>query len=170
VRPGELRPRAARVARRAAPKRDGRLSRGEVRTRKRMAEVGAVYAITPVPRDGAAILDPEVPGPPGPRALDKWLTASIARDTRDVVTDIFAEADRRDPHPEATWIALADGNKDQILWVPNIVSPHATWAYSWIRPPRRSRRRTCAPVMSPGGCARPAGGFCCSARCGRWML
>ena len=28
------------------------------------------------------------------------------------------------------------------MWVPNIVSPHATWAYSWIRPTSRSRRRT----------------------------
>jgi hypothetical protein len=28
------------------------------------------------------------------------------------------------------------------LWVPNIVSPHATRAYSWIRLPSRSRRRS----------------------------
>src|SRR5579862_6699676 len=39
VRPGELRPRSARLAAKAVPKQDGRLSRGEVRTRKRMAEV-----------------------------------------------------------------------------------------------------------------------------------
>jgi len=30
-----------------------------------------------------------------------------------------------------------------------IMSPHATWAYSWIRPPR-SRRRTRIPVTSAG--------------------
>ena len=29
----------------------------------------------------------------------------------------FAEADRRDPRRERTWIALADGNKDQISWI-----------------------------------------------------
>jgi hypothetical protein len=29
---------------------------------------------------------------------------------------------------------------DAAVWVPNIVSPHATWAYSWMRPPSRSRR------------------------------
>ena len=28
------------------------------------------------------------------------------------------------------------------LWVPKSVSPYATWAYSWIRPPSRSRRST----------------------------
>jgi hypothetical protein len=30
---------------------------------------------------------------------------------------VFAEADRRDPARERTWIALADGNKDQIRWI-----------------------------------------------------
>jgi hypothetical protein len=27
------------------------------------------------------------------------------------------------------------------VWVPNILSSYATWAYSWIRPPSRSRSR-----------------------------
>ena len=48
-----------------------------------------------------------------------------------------------------------------------ILSPHATWEYSWIRPPSRSRRRTRMPVTLTGGSARPAGGSCCNARCGR---
>jgi hypothetical protein len=34
-----------------------------------------------------------------------------------VVAAAFAEADRRDPHYQRTWIALADGNKDQIRQV-----------------------------------------------------
>jgi hypothetical protein len=113
VRPGQLRPRAARLARKAIAKQDGRLSRGEVRTRKRMAEVAAVFDITPVPRTAEAILAPG-PRPPGPQAAGKWLTASIAQDAAEVVAAAFAEADRRDPHHRRTWIALADGNKDQI--------------------------------------------------------
>jgi hypothetical protein len=28
------------------------------------------------------------------------------------------------------------------LWVPKTCPPHATWAYSWTSPPRRSRRAT----------------------------
>jgi hypothetical protein len=116
VRPGQLRPRSARLARKSVPKQDGRLSRGEVRTRKRMAEVGAVFDITPVPRTAEAILDPG-PRPPGPKAVGKWLTASVAADAADVVAATFAEADRRDPHRQRTWIALADGNKDQIRWI-----------------------------------------------------
>jgi hypothetical protein len=113
VRPGQLRPRSARLARKAVPKQDGRLSRGEVRTRKRMAEVAAVFDITPVPRTAEAILGPG-PRPPGPRAAGKWLTASIAADAAGVIAAAFAEAGRRDPGHQRTWIALADGNKDQI--------------------------------------------------------
>jgi hypothetical protein len=56
------------------------------------------------------------------------------------------------------------------LWVPETVSPQATCAYSWIRPPSRSRRRTRMVEPSVGGRARPSGGFCCSVRCGRWVL
>jgi hypothetical protein len=114
--PGQLRPRAARKARTAVPKQDGRLSRGEVRTRKRMAEVGAVFDITPAPRTADAILGP-APRPPGPRTAGKWVTASIAAGAADVVAAVFAEADRRDPARQDTWIALADGNKDQIRWI-----------------------------------------------------
>ena len=116
VRPGQLRPRSARLARKAVPKVDGRLSRGEVRTRKRMAEVAAVFDLTPVPRTAGDILGPG-PRPPGPQAAGKWLTASITADAAEVVAAAFAEADRRDPRRERTWIALADGNKDQIRWI-----------------------------------------------------
>ena len=116
MRPGQLRPRAERAARKAVPKQDGRLSQGEVRTRKRMAATGAVFAITPVPRTSRDILGPG-PRPPGPRAQGKWLTASVTATTAEVVAAVFAEADRRDPARQATWIALADGNKDQIAQI-----------------------------------------------------
>src|SRR6516225_3606068 len=107
VLPSAMRPGAARQARKAVPKQDGRLSRGEVRNRKRMAEVGAVFDITPVPRTAQQILDPGPgPRPKAPKAARKWVTASVAA--------VFAEADRRDPQHRRTWIALADGNVHQI--------------------------------------------------------
>jgi len=115
VRPGQLRPESARQARKAVPKQDGRLSRGEVRNRKRMAEAGAVFDITPVPRTAQQILDPGPgPRPKAPKAARKWVTASVAQDAAAVVASVFAEADRRDPHHRRTWIALADGNVHQI--------------------------------------------------------
>jgi hypothetical protein len=107
----------ARKARKSVPKQDGRLSRGEVRTRKRMAETGAVFAVTPVPRTASDIMASRPragPPPEAPRARHKWVTASVARPAADVVADVFAEASRRDPGHERTWIALADGNVHQL--------------------------------------------------------
>jgi len=75
-----------------------------------------VFAITPVPRTCRDILGPG-PRPPGPRAQGKWLIASAAATTAEVVAAVFAEADRRDPARRARWIALADGNKDQIAQI-----------------------------------------------------
>jgi hypothetical protein len=114
--PGQLRPDAARRAAAAVPKQDGRLSRGEVRTRKRMAEVGAVFGITPAPRAASDIIRPPGagPAPPGPAVTGKQVTASIADDAAAVVAAVFDEAGRRDPGHRLTWIALADGNIHQI--------------------------------------------------------
>jgi hypothetical protein len=50
MRPGALRPATARAAEDSGNKLATRLSRGEKRNRKRMAEVGAVYDITPAVR------------------------------------------------------------------------------------------------------------------------
>jgi hypothetical protein len=114
--PGQLRPDAARKAARAVPKQDGRLSRGEVRTRKRMAEAGSVFAITPAPRTASGIIRPPggSPAPPGPKVTGKWVTASVTDDAAAVVAAVFDEASRRDPGHDLTWIALVDGNLHQI--------------------------------------------------------
>ena len=121
MRPGQLRPAAERAARRSAPKQDGRLSRGEVRNRKRMAETAAVFDIRPAPRTPADILPPPGPrpAPPArpPETTGKFVTASVEDDARTVITTMFDEAGRRDPRHARTWIALADGNKDQIRWI-----------------------------------------------------
>lgn len=118
MRPGALRPATAKAAARTNPKLATRLSRGEKRNRKRMAEVGAVYDTTPVTRRPSDIL----PGndtqrrdaSPGPTARNKWLTASVVDDAAAVVTQIFDEADRRDPDHARAWVALVDGNNHQI--------------------------------------------------------
>ncbi len=119
MRPDALRPATAKAASTTNPKLATRLSKGEKRNRKRMAEVGAVYDISPVSRCPADIL----PGNDtqrrdalaGPVARNKWLTASVVDDAATVVAAIFDEADRRDPDHTRTWIALVDGNVHQIL-------------------------------------------------------
>ena len=42
------------------------------------------------------------------------MTASVTADAAEVVASVFAEADRRDPGYQQTWIALTDGNNHQI--------------------------------------------------------
>jgi hypothetical protein len=117
MRPQALRPATASAAARATPKLATRLSRGEKRHRKRMAEVGSVYDATPRARTPADILAPPGQhrrGPAGPRAHGKWLTASITAEAGEVIGQVFDEATRRDPHHDRRWIVLVDGNAHQI--------------------------------------------------------
>jgi hypothetical protein len=117
--PGALRPATAKAAAAGKNKLATRLSPGEKRGRKRMAEIAAVYDCTPVPRTPGDIITP--PGKdkkknkePGPKAAGKWLTASVTDDIATVISDAFDEAERRDPGHTRTWVALVDGNNAQI--------------------------------------------------------
>lgn len=116
MRPDSLRPATQKAAAEATTKLESRLSKGEKRNRKRMAEVGAVCDVTPVPRQPSDVLasndgpDP----PPAPRAKAKWITASVAEDASAVVARVFDEAERRDPDHQRRWVALVDGNNHQI--------------------------------------------------------
>jgi len=118
MRPGALRPATAAAAERSSPKLGTRLSKGEKRNRKRMAEVGAVYTVVPVPRGGGDVLatgdDEGRQAKPAPVAKDKWLTASVVDDAATVVAEVVEEASRRDPAHRCAWVALVDGNNHQI--------------------------------------------------------
>ncbi|HEY5989866.1 MAG TPA: ISKra4 family transposase [Streptosporangiaceae bacterium] len=117
--PGALRPATAKAAAAGKNKLATRLSPGEKRGRKRMAEIAAVYDCTPVPRTPGDIITPPGAGTkekrkPGPKAAGKWLTASVTDDIAAVIGDAFDEAERRDPQHKRTWAALVDGNNAQI--------------------------------------------------------
>jgi hypothetical protein len=115
MRPNALRPTTAQAAAKTSPKLKTRLSKGEKRNRKRMAEVGAVYDVTPVPRRPADVLATREDEPvPSPKAKAKWLTASVVVDAAEVITRVFDQAERRDPAHARTWVALVDGNNHQI--------------------------------------------------------
>jgi hypothetical protein len=110
-----LRDATAKAAQRASPKLKTRLSKGEKSGRKRIAEVGAVYELTPAPRTPAEVLAPTTDKTlKPPRAKHKWLTASVVEDAASVVCDIFDEAERRDGEHRRRWVALVDGNNHQI--------------------------------------------------------
>ena len=110
-----LRPATAKAAAAATPKLSARLSPGEKHGRKRMAEVVAVYDALPVPRTAEDILGPNRDAAvPGPRAEAKWLNASVVDNAASVIQTMFDEGERRDPNHERTWLALVDGNNDQL--------------------------------------------------------
>jgi hypothetical protein len=116
MRPDALRPATERAAAAATNKLETRLSKGEKRNRKRMAEVGAVYDLAPVPRSPIDVLARKSveASPAAPKAKGKWVTASVAREAAEVVGRVFEEACRRDPRRERRWVALVDGNNHQI--------------------------------------------------------
>lgn len=116
MRPDALREATAKAAAAATNKLECRLSKGEKRNRKRLAEVGAVYDLTPVVRAPADILGSKsgAAPPPAPQAKAKWVTASVVEDAAAVIAWVFDEAQRRDPTHSRRWVALVDGNNHQI--------------------------------------------------------
>jgi hypothetical protein len=113
-----LRPVTAAAAAKSSLKLATRLSKGEKRNRKRMAELGTVYEATPATRSVADILpaddEQRRDAAPGPVTTRKWLTASVIDDPACVVRQVFDEAHRRDPDHARAWVALVDGNNHQI--------------------------------------------------------
>lgn len=116
MRPDALRPATAKAAGKATSKLKTRLSKGEKRNRKRIAEVGAVYDATPVGRAASDIIGrkDDADKVEGPKAKNKWLTASVVDDASEVISAVFDEACRRDPAHARTWVALVDGANHQI--------------------------------------------------------
>jgi hypothetical protein len=117
MRPEALREATAKAAASGVPKLATRLSPGEKRNRKRMAELACVYDAAPAPRAAGDII--ACPGTAGQRrrgpvATGTWLTGSVTDDLAAVIADAFDEASRRDPRHQRTWVVLVDGNRDQI--------------------------------------------------------
>lgn len=121
MRPDSLRPDTAARAAQASRKLTTRLSPGEKHGRKRMAEIVAVYDLQPAPRTPEDII-PTSRGPerdtparrPGPVVTGKWLAANLTDDIPTVIAALFDQAERRDPSHERSWVALVDGNRQQI--------------------------------------------------------
>jgi hypothetical protein len=96
-----------------------RLTRGEKKNAKRMATVAAVYTVAPFVRTPAQFTaslagarDPTLP--PRPRPQHKRVWASLERDPEVVTAQALDEAHSRDPDRSKTWVALVDGNPDQL--------------------------------------------------------
>jgi Uncharacterised protein family (UPF0236) len=115
MRPDSLREETRRRACSEGHKLQTRLSKGEKRDRKRIAELAVVYDCEPVPRRAEDVLATRGEDKaPAPVAKGKWCTASVVEDAREVISTAFREADRRDPDHVRSWVALVDGNDHQI--------------------------------------------------------
>ena len=83
---------------------------------KKMAEIVAVADFTPAIREPEDIAAPPARrrAHPGPKARDKWVSASVTESIGDMIAAAFDEADRRDPERVRQRVFLVDGNKQQI--------------------------------------------------------
>ncbi len=83
---------------------------------KKMAEIVAVADFTPAVREPEDIAAPPArrQAHPGPKARDKWGSASVTESIEDMIASASGEADRRDPQRVRQRVFLADGNKQQI--------------------------------------------------------
>jgi hypothetical protein len=97
-----------------------RLSRGQKRNRKRMAQVAAIYAIERNPRQPEDIVrelrpvQDTAPKKPRPKPVNKQVSASVEQEPAAVIDAYFQEALRRDPHQHRQWVVLVDGNEHQL--------------------------------------------------------
>ncbi|MCO6011749.1 ISKra4 family transposase [Actinoallomurus purpureus] len=120
MRPEALREATRRAAAKAAGGHRARLAPGEKPNRKRMATVACVFDIRPAPRRPHDVIHP--PGSrsdqrrarPGPKAENKWCTASLVRPPEQVIADAFDQAHARDPKHLRPWIVLVDGARHQL--------------------------------------------------------
>lgn len=129
MRKDHLREETRKAAEAEAHKLEKRLSKGEKNHRKRMATVASVFTLEAKPRTAEDILAelrlPEgEPTPQRPRPENKRVWASVAKEVATVLGDVFAEAIRRDPLREKTWVALVDGNPTQLELLKRLAKKH----------------------------------------------
>jgi hypothetical protein len=114
MREEDLREPTRKAAQNGKHKLQTRLSPGEKHNRKRMATVAAVYEVEPYQRSALQIMgkDP-TPKPERPKVQNKRVWASLRQEPTEVIEQMFAEANRRDPEHKKTWLVLIDGSDPQ---------------------------------------------------------
>lgn len=127
MRHADLRPATQQAAAKTPRRLETRLTSGEKKNRKRMAQVATVYTLAPWVRTAADILHtlrPDDLDAIRPRPRQKRVWASVEHSPQRVVDDAFAEATRRDPEHRRQWVVLVDGQRDQIKRVQRAALKH----------------------------------------------
>jgi hypothetical protein len=127
VRQQDLREATRKKAEATTHKLKARLSKGEKRNRKRMATVASVYEVAPHLRTAGQIMgQDESAAPKRPKVQHKRVWASLRQTPAEVIEEMFAEAERRDPKHERAWLVLVDGQEAQQREVEAAMARHRT--------------------------------------------
>ena len=98
-------------------KLNSRLSAGEKKNRKRMAQVASVYTVQPHIRTPESVMQTNNEESNvhqlRPRLRNKRVWASVERESIKVIEEAFQEALQRDPEQKRQWIILVDGHPHQ---------------------------------------------------------
>jgi len=109
-------------------KLNSRLSAGEKKDRKRMAQVAAVYTALPYVRTPEAIMkiENEERNVQYLKAVErnKRVWASIENTAEEVIEAGFLEALQRDPMQQRKWIVLIDGHPHQLRLINRVMKKH----------------------------------------------
>lgn len=112
----DLREQTRKAAQKRKPQMETRLSKGEKKNAKRMATVAAVYTIDTFQRTPQDIVPnnrkPHKEKSPCPEQKRVW--ASLEKSAEEVIESAFSEASHRDPMQEKHWVALVDGENQQL--------------------------------------------------------
>jgi hypothetical protein len=128
MRPESLREETRKAAAKRDHKMSKRLSRGEKRNCKRMAQVATVFTIGALVRKPEDIVSDLGPvrdtAVVRPRPEHKRVWASVAKSPEEVIEQMFEEALRRDTAGDKRWVALVDGNRTQLALIKKLAKRH----------------------------------------------
>lgn len=130
MRSSDLRSSTQKAAQKRKQRLSSKLSKGEKKGSKRMATVAAVYTIKPFERTPEQV-EANLMGrlrvvkPQRPRPEDKRVWASLQKEPKEVIGEVFSEALGRDPKQQKQWIALVDGNKTQLDLLQQYAKKHS---------------------------------------------
>jgi hypothetical protein len=124
MRPDGLRECTKKAAKKSK-KLNSRLSPGEKKDRKRMAQVAAVYTVLPHIKTAESIMkvdsdDNNVKEFKSP-ARNKRVWASVEREAEVIIEEAFQEALQRDPTQQRDWVILVDGLPHQLKLISRVM-------------------------------------------------
>ncbi|MEO1460150.1 MAG: ISKra4 family transposase [Pseudomonadota bacterium] len=117
MRPEDLREETKKRAKASRRKLQTRLSGGEKKNRKRMAQVASVYSVAPWERSPADVLHglkSKETDKTRPKVYGKRVWASVEDSYDKVIRGMFEEALRQDPERRRRWVVLVDGDVKQL--------------------------------------------------------